>query len=124
MSKFPQVQILCDTQEELNQLKNRSTKLRVILLERQNKNMFCKLSSFTARDKAKFVKEINEIWNSMSDSEIDEEFNDICSNKLFESGTDVSAYPVEESSFPDHSILYNPRDVVEVIEEGEEETKS
>jgi hypothetical protein len=99
---------VCETQEEFDYLKAKTTKLRTILLERKEKNMFCKLSSFDKRTKDKFIKEINEMWNSMSDEEINEEFNAICCDKLFEGGQDISSYPVKEMNFADHSSLYEP----------------
>ena len=99
---------VCETQEEFDYLKAKTTKLRTILLERKDKNMFCKLSSFDKRTKDKFIKEMNEMWNSMSDEEINEEFNAICCDKLFEGGQDISSYPVKEMTFADHSSLYEP----------------
>lgn len=110
MPNISQVKVLCDTKEEFERLKTKSTKLRIILLERQDKNMFCRLSSFDKRTKDKFVKEINKMWEEMTDEEIDEEFNSICNDKLFDQGKDVSALPVEPSglTFPNHSILYEP----------------
>lgn len=123
------VRFICDSQEEFDRMKTKATKLRVILLERKDKNVFCKLAHFDRRDKSKFIKELNHMWNTMSDSEIDEEFNAICCDKLFDVGKDVSEYPVKESSFPDYSILYNPpnesdENKSDCIENGEEETKS
>jgi hypothetical protein len=117
------ITLVCDTQEEFNRLKDRATKLRIILLDRKEKNMFCKLSSFDARDKKKFVREINDMWNSMTDEEIDAEFNEICCDKLFASGKDVSSYPTEIMTYPDHSVLYNPTPLEEITG-GAEEMKS
>lgn len=117
MNLQPQpIKYVCETQEEFDYLKAKTTKLRTILLERKEKNMFARLSSFNERDKNKFIKEMNEMFNTMTDAEIDEEFNDIVSNKLFYQGQDVSSYPVKEMTMPDHSILYNP----EPLEDGEE----
>lgn len=101
-----EVKFVCDTQEEFDRLKTKATKLRIILLERKDKALFCRLSAFDTRDKTKFIKELNDMWNTMSDEEIDVEFNDICVNKLFEGGKDVTTYPVETLTYPDHSILY------------------
>lgn len=110
------IRFVCEDKEEFERLKTKSTKLRVILLERQDKNMFCRLSSFDKRTKDKFVAEINKMWNEMSDSEIDEEFNSICCDKLFYQGQDVSVLPVEPSglTFPNHSILYEQKSMEEV----------
>jgi hypothetical protein len=63
------------------------------------------------------------MWNSMTDKEIDDEFNEIVCDKLFASGKDVSSYPTEFMTYPDHSILYNPEQLAEITE-GAEEMKS
>jgi len=118
MPQSNSVRYVCETEEEFDRLKTKSTKLRVILLERKDKNMFCRLSSFDKRTKDKFVKEISEMWESMTDEEIDEEFNSICCDKLFDQGKDVSAYPVKEMTYPNYSALYNS------VESGSEESKS
>lgn len=119
------ITLVCETQDEFDKLKNKATKLRVILFDRKEKNMFCKLSSLDVRDKKKFIREINEMWNSMTDEEIDAEFNEICCDKLFTG--DVSDLPVEPSgmTYPDHSVLYNPKSLEKIIEASEafEETK-
>lgn len=117
------VRYVCETQEEFDYLKAKTTKLRTILLERKDKNMFCKLSAFDKRTKDKFVKEMNELWNEMTDEEIDAEFNAICCDKLFYQGQDITSYPVKELCMPDHSILYNP-EPKPLLECGEEELKS
>ena len=115
--KVEQVRYVCETQEDFDYLKAKMTKIRTILLERKDKNMFAHLSSFNKRDKDKFIKEMETMWKEMTDEEINEEFNSICCDKLFYQGTNVSNYPVKEMTFPDHSIIYNPQ-------VGDEETKS
>lgn len=114
------IRIVCENEGEFDRLKNRSTKLKIILLDRKDKNVFCKLSTMNARDKKKFVNELSDLWNSMTDAEIDAEFNEICCDKLFDSTKDVSSYPVEEMTFPDHSKLYNPdpEPDVKLVEDG------
>ena len=113
MPNTQQVSFLCEDKEEFDRLKAKATKLRIILLERKDKQMFCRLSTFSKRDKDKFIAEINKMWNEMSDSEIDMEFNSICCDKLFEGGVDVSTLPVEQMTFPDHSVLYEPQQEIE-----------
>lgn len=120
MPETQPIRYVCESQEEFDYLKNKLTKLRIIVLERKDKNMFCKLSSFNKREKDKFIKEVEKLWTEMTDEEINEEFNTICCDKLFYQGQDVSSYPVKEMNFPDHSIMYNP----ELLVGGEEETKT
>jgi hypothetical protein len=71
------VRFVCEDESELEKCQSKATKLRIILLERQERNMFCKLSSFNTRDKSKFTKEINKMWTEMTDEEIDLEFNSV-----------------------------------------------
>ena len=108
-----QVRFVCEDKEEFEKLKAKATKLRIILLERKEKQMFCRLSTFSKRDKDKFIAEINKMWSEMTDEEIDEEFNSICCDKLFEGGVDVSTLPVEQLTYPDHSVLYEPQQEIE-----------
>jgi len=120
MPETQPIRYVCETQEEFDYLKAKTTKLRIILLERKDKNMFFRLSSFNERDKKKFIKEMNEMFNTMTDAEIDEEFNSIVCDKLFYQGQDVSSYPVKEMTFPNHSIVFNPTENgVEGSEESE-----
>lgn len=107
MSGISPVKYLCETQEEFDFLKAKLTKIRTIILERKDKNMFCRLSAFDKRSKDKLIKEIFDMWHTVSDTEIDEEFNAICCDKLFYQGEDVSKYPVKEMTFPNHSMVYN-----------------
>jgi hypothetical protein len=108
MTITQQVRFVCEDKEEFERLKAKATKLRIILLERKEKQMFCRLSTFSKRDKDKFIAEVNKMWSEMTDEEIDEEFNAICCDKLFEGGVDVSNLPVKEMTYPDHSVLYEP----------------
>jgi hypothetical protein len=118
MTITQQVRFVCEDKEEFERLKAKATKLRIILLERKEKQMFCRLSTFSKRDKDKFIAEVNKMWSEMTDEEIDEEFNAICCDKLFEGGVDISNLPVKEMTYPDHSVLYEP-----VSKDQEIETK-
>lgn len=109
------LQIVCDNEEEFKCLQARAVKLRTILLEKQSKNVFYNISSMNPREKKKFVNELSRMWNEMSDSEIDEEFNSICCESLFHAGKDVSNYPVQYKTMPDHSILYPSQSEMEEV---------
>jgi hypothetical protein len=75
MTITQQVRFVCEDKEEFERLKAKATKLRIILLERKEKQMFAKLSTFSKRDKDKFIAEVNKMWSEMTDEEIDIEFN-------------------------------------------------
>lgn len=98
--------IECTDEAELQLYRDKLTKLRIIANDRADKNLFSK--PVDKRDKTKLMRAIQELWDSLSDSEIDAEFNSICCDNLFVGGADLTKYPTADLRFPDHSILYNP----------------
>ena len=97
----------CRDEEELNKYKTRAMKLKIILLDSWDKHPLENPACFNKRQKERFTKELENLWNKMNDEEIDKEFNDICCSRLFNSGSDISSYPVYEPiGTPNHSVLY------------------
>lgn len=108
-----------DTEEQLNALKEKCLKCKVILMEKKNKHPLSNLSLFSKRQKEVFLKELNEMMLSMSDEDITKEFNSIVCDDLFTSGKDYTTYNTLESTEPDHSVLYNPEPILKGEEEQE-----
>jgi len=99
----------CADEEELDKLKTRAMKLKVIVLDAWDKHPLQNPSLFNNRQKQRFTDEIKVLWNTMSDEQINKEFNDICCSRLFTEGADVSTYPCYEPvGTPNHSVLYDP----------------
>lgn len=103
------LQIEVNTKEELEQLKQKATKLKVILMERKGKHPLQNISLLNKRDKDLFEKELEELWNTMSDEEITNEFNSICCDRIFTEGTDVSNYRASQ-------LGEVPEDIAEINE--------
>jgi hypothetical protein len=91
----------CKDEETLQYYKTKTTKLKVILLDRLDKPALTNIKLMTKRDRDKFNKQLKELFETMSDKEINDEFNSICCDKLFTSGVDVSAYTCFNTSFPE-----------------------
>lgn len=83
-----------DTFEELNQMKEKIMKVKVIILDKMGKHPLENPTYFKHSVKSKLIKEIEEYLESKTDEEITQEFNDICNEKLFDGECDVSNYPV------------------------------
>jgi len=99
-------------EEELQQFKDKAMKLKVILLDRLGKHPLQNPSFFNKREKDKFLCKIREMWNEITDDEVNKEFNSIVCDNLFTNGADVSNYPCVNIDLPDHSVLYNKGDSI------------
>lgn len=95
-----------ENEEELNALKTKCIKCKVILLEKMHKHPLSNLSLFSKRQKEVFFRELKEMFDTWSDDRINEEFNAIVCDDLLAQNADVSKYPVNEVIPADHSILY------------------
>ena len=99
----------CKDEDELKYYKDKAMKLKVILLDNWEKHPLQNPKLLDKRRRERFEKELKELWNTMSDEQIDKEFGDICCSRLFGEGADVSNYPCfEPAGTPNHSILYDP----------------
>jgi hypothetical protein len=81
-------------EEELQYFKDKTTKLKLILLEKKGKHPLQQIGLLTKRERDLFVKDLKHLWETMSDDDITAEFNSICCDRLFTEGVDVSAYGV------------------------------
>lgn len=109
-----------NSQEELEALKTKCMKCKVILLDEWDKHPLDNPALFDRRKKDKFTNQLAEMMKTWSDEDIDKEFGYIVSDKLLASGTDVSKY-ITSGAVPDHSILYKVDETAVCIEDGIEE---
>ena len=113
MSEQQEFIFTCADETELERLKHKAMKLKVIVLDTWDKHPLQNPSLFNKRQKERFTNEIKVLWNTMSDEQIEKEFNDICCERLFNAGADVSTYPVYEPvGTANHSVLYKPDEAV------------
>jgi len=96
----------CKDEDELNRLKEKAMKLKVILLDDWDKHPLQNPALFDKRRRERFEKELKDMWYKMTDEQIEKEFNDICCGRLFADGVDISAYPCAEMGSPNHTQLY------------------
>jgi hypothetical protein len=81
-------------EEELAKMKERTTKVKVILLEKMGKHPLTNPRYLKDRDKAKLLLQMKDYIDNKTDQEIDAEFNEVCLEKLFDCDTDITSYPI------------------------------
>ena len=86
------MKIVCDTEEQLKELKDKAMKCKVIALDKIGKHPLYNPRNMSGRDKKKLTEEI-EILFSKDLSEINILFNTIACEELFD-GRDITSYPV------------------------------
>lgn len=91
--KDEEVKELSEKQSEYIKRKEYITKIKVIALDSIGKSPIYNASYLSHRDKQKLIKQMDETMK-LSDQEITNKFNEICNDKLFNIGLDVSSYPV------------------------------
>ena len=83
--------------EEALQLRQRHqyiTMVKVLALVKANKQPLDNPSVFNKVDKMTIINNMDEIMNTMSPDEIKEEFNKICSEKIFAPNVDYSTFAI------------------------------
>ncbi len=107
--------VTCSNEEELNKLKEKAMKLKLIVLDNWDKHPLQNPSLFNKRQKDKFTAELKSLWNTMTNEQIDKEFNDICCSRLFEVGCDISTYPIyEPAGTPNHDVLFRAEEDISI----------
>ena len=87
------MKIEVETQEELNRLKDKAVKVKVIALSNMEKAPLTNASYLSKKEKQKLMERMTELFVK-PDAEIDEEFNKIVNEEVLANGKDVSEYPV------------------------------
>ena len=108
--------IACDTPEELQQLKDKCTKLKVIVLNEMDKHPLSNSRYFNAQEKKTFEKKLKHKWSTMTDDEITADFNEIVNSRLLASGTDISVLPCYDTSPPSDAVAVEPVEPVQPVE--------
>lgn len=87
------MKIVCDTEEQLKELKDKAMKCKVIALHHKGKHPLYNPRNMKASEKKKLTEDI-EILFSKDLREIDILFNEIACEELLSDGKDISSYPV------------------------------
>lgn len=75
-------------------LREKIMKCKLIALDSMDKHPLINPKYMNRLDKEKLMKKIKELMDELSEEEITSRFNEICVDKLFCCGADVSNYPV------------------------------
>jgi hypothetical protein len=87
-----------NSEEELAKMKERTTKVKVILLEKMGKHPLSNPKYLKQREKTQLLLKMKDYLDTKTDQEIDAEFNEICLDKLFDCDTDITSYPIYDLS--------------------------
>jgi hypothetical protein len=108
--------IECQSEEELQALKTKAMKCKIILLDQWEKHPLTNPSTFNKRQKDRFLKELTTMMMYMTEEEMDKEFNSIVTDNILAPGEDTSKIPVANVEGPDYSVLYPADEEVVNIE--------
>lgn len=101
-------------EEELAKMKERTTKVKVILLEKMGKHPLTNPRYLKDREKAKLLLEMKDYLDNKTDQEIDAEFNEVCLDKLFDCDTDITSYPIYDLSKTEEPVVDIAGNIVEM----------
>jgi len=96
-----------ETEEELQRLKDKCVRCRVILLDRKGLDPLSNLSTLTKRQKDLFLQELDAMMRETPEEEIIREFNSIVCDDLLDPKKDITKYGVVNKSEVDLSAMYN-----------------
>ena len=97
--------VICETEEQLERLKTKAMKAKLISLDRMKKHPLENPTGFSKREKATLLGHMSEIFGEWSDEAIDKAFNDIVNEALLENGKDVSVYPIYDLSKKTEEVM-------------------
>lgn len=84
---------LSDERRENIRRKEYITRVKTIALHNMGRHPLYNASYLSNRDKQTLIKHMEDVMN-MDDAEISNKFNNICNDVLFNTGTDITSYPV------------------------------
>lgn len=86
--------INCETEDQLNQLKEKAMKVKVIALDSMDKHPLMNPSTFSKREKATLMMKMGEMFNDWDDERINKEFADVVNERILANGLDYQHYPI------------------------------
>lgn len=90
--------IECNDEAELNALREKAMKSKLIALNKMGKHPLSNPSYFSKKDKEELAIKINEIFYNSLDEEITNQFNEIVNENLLASCKDYNTYPIYDLS--------------------------
>lgn len=99
---FPSKEVEEETEITLQIKKDRVMRCKAICLERMGKHPLFSVSCLNQREKKRLVEMVQEMFWNMPDEIITAEFNELCSETIFDLKADYTAYSVSEPiGFPE-----------------------
>lgn len=86
--------------EGLQRLKDKTLKLRTIVLDAEKKPPLYNVSKMSTREKHHLQEDIKRLWD-LDDDEITRRFNEICLQTIFDKNVCASTLPCEYSGVPE-----------------------
>ena len=90
--------IECSDGTELNALKEKAMKSKLISLDKMGKHPLSNPSYFSKKDKEELAIKMNDIFVNWDDETITNEFNKIVNDNLLASKKDYNTYPIYDLS--------------------------
>jgi hypothetical protein len=94
-----QVKQLSEDQQAYIKKRNYMTKVKVIANNMLGKPPIANPSFYNKKDKAKMIEYMDYVINNYTEDDLTKEFNEICTDKLFDEDTDYSTLPVYNYNF-------------------------
>jgi hypothetical protein len=116
------MQIVCETQEQLNSLKEKALKVKVIALSQMEKSPITNTSFLTKKDKRILMEKMTELFTK-PDEEINEKFKTVVNEEVLDNGRDVSNYPVYYTQREKYIVDNDYDEVVEKFKVKKDENK-
>jgi hypothetical protein len=91
---------LFESKEDFERMKEKTTKVKVIILDKMDKDVLTNPKFFKQRERTLFLNQIKTYLDTKTDEEIDTEFNEVCNEKLFHKEADFNKYPIYDLSKP------------------------
>lgn len=101
-----QVKQLSEEQQAYIKKRNYITKVKVIANNMLGKPPIANPSLYNKKDKAKMIEYMDYVINNYTEDDLTKEFNEICTDKLFDEDTDYSTLPVYNYNF-NNTPLYD-----------------
>jgi hypothetical protein len=106
----------------VNECKDKIQRCRTIALDEIGKHPLQNLSYLSNKERNKVFERIKELYETESNESIIKQFNDLCSEKLFNNKADISTYPVYVNpKRPEEQEIFNKEE--EDINKLKEELK-
>jgi len=101
--------IIVETKEELQRLRNKLDKVKVVILNEFGKHPLTNILDLPYRERNIIKEEIENVFNTITDDQLNEKFNKICIEKLFTNNAKIEDYPIYNRSLPtdETEVLYD-----------------